>query len=298
MGSLFGAALTEAGVQTTVVDVNAELVSRIDAEGLRLIRDGSEQTIELDIRTDVAGLDPAALVVFFVKSFATTAASALVAPAVSSDTVALSLQNGWGADERLASAFDPEQVAIGVCYQSATVRGPGLVERTGTGETVVGSTTEEGEAAARRAVEILTAAESLEARVSADVASVIWEKLVLNTAANPTAALCRLPASRLTGTPEMNELVDSLARETTAVANAVGYEIDAEQAVGHVHEVLAGAGEGKGSMLQDVEAGRRTEIDAITGAVLRAAETASVEAPLNKIIYALIQGYESTLVPR
>ncbi|MBS1860775.1 MAG: 2-dehydropantoate 2-reductase [Actinobacteria bacterium] len=294
MGSVYGAALTEAGVETVVLDVDAALVERLGRDGLRLVRDDEEATVRLDVRTDAAGLEPVDFVVFFVKAFATEAAAELIAPATSAGTVAISLQNGWGAGERLAAVYAPDRVAIGVSYQSATVRAPGLVERTATGATVIGSLVPGGEEAARQACGLFALAD-LEPQFSEDVAAVVWEKLVLNTAANPTAALSRLPAGELTQLPEMWALVQDIARETIGVANATGCAIDSEDSLAHIEQTLNEAAKGKGSMLQDVEAGRRTEIDVITGAVVRAAASAGLDAPLNEAIYALVRGYERSL---
>jgi len=95
--------------------------------------------------------------------------------------------------------------------------------------------------------------------------------------------------------PEVLELMQNLAREVVAVAEAQGYQLDAEQAIQDLRSALVKAGPAKASMRQDVEAGRRTEIDVITGAVLRAAEEHGVSTPLNRAINALIRGYEATI---
>lgn len=291
MGSLYGAALAEAGVETVLIDVDRELVDHLGSHGLRLLRDGSETVVDLDVRSDAESLEPVDLVVFFVKAYATAAAAALIAPALRPDAVALSLQNGWGAGERLLESFSADRIVVGVSYQSATVRELGTVERTAGGATVIGPLQPSGGEAVEVVRAILERAE-LEPRVSPDVIGDIWEKLVLNTAANPTAALARLPAAELTKVPEMRDLVEGVARETIAVANAIGHRIDATEALEHIEATLIGAGEGKGSMLQDVESGRRTEIEVITGAVLRAAEGEQLDVPLNRAIFALIRGYE------
>ena len=93
----------------------------------------------------------------------------------------------------------------------------------------------------------------------------------------------------------MWDLVRKIAEETIAVANATGCAIDSVGAIAHIEQTLREAGMGKGSMLQDVEAGRRTEIDVITGAVVAAGERAHVDTPLNRAILALIRGYERSI---
>jgi len=98
----------------------------------------------------------------------------------------------------------------------------------------------------------------------------------------------------------MLDLVDALAAEAVAVAQAQGYDIDLGERIARIHTVLAGAGKGKASMLQDVEARRKTEIDVINAAVVRAADRDGVDVPLNRAMVALIGGLERSwpLPPR
>jgi 2-dehydropantoate 2-reductase len=90
----------------------------------------------------------------------------------------------------------------------------------------------------------------------------------------------------------MLNLVDVLTREATAVANALGYQIDVDERIALTHELLSRGGRGKASMLQDVEAERKTEIDVINGAVVREADRMGIEVPVNRAMLALIGGLE------
>ena len=83
------------------------------------------------------------------------------------------------------------------------------------------------------------------------------------------------------------------AREATAAARALGYDIDADERVEYIHALLEKAGPTRGSMLQDFEAGRRTEIDVINGAVVNAADEHDVRVPLNRSFVALVKGWET-----
>jgi 2-dehydropantoate 2-reductase len=91
----------------------------------------------------------------------------------------------------------------------------------------------------------------------------------------------------------MHELVTETAREAVAVARALGYDIDEEERVSYIHTLLERAGPTRGSMLQDFEAGRRTEIDVINGAVVRAADETGVPVPINRAFVQLVKGWES-----
>ncbi len=90
----------------------------------------------------------------------------------------------------------------------------------------------------------------------------------------------------------MSVLVDDTAREVVAVAQALGHDLDAEERIAYIHELLAGVEEAKGSMVQDIAAGRPTEIDAINGSVVRAGESADVPVPINRALVALVKGWE------
>jgi 2-dehydropantoate 2-reductase len=133
----------------------------------------------------------------------------------------------------------------------------------------------------------------LRAEARSDIRTEIWKKLVLNSSALPTSAVTRSTAGNLTQVAAMRELVDRLISETVAVGRAQGFEIDEDERREAVHGILSAAGAGKASMLQDVEAGRRTEIDVINGAVVRVADDVGVDVPINRTMVALMAGYEA-----
>ena len=242
--------------------------------------------------TDPASVGPVDLVVFCVKCYHTPSAAEAARPLVDSGTVVASLQNGWGNGDVLAGVFPPEQIVVGVTYNSGTVLDVGRVAHPGVGPTTVGSFTDGGSGGPERLAEALSDG-GLEATVASPIRPEIWKKLILNAATLPTAALIGMNAGALTAHPEMKELVSETAREAVAVARALGYDIDEQERVDAIHGLLERAGPARGSMLQDFEAGRRTEIDVINGAVVRAAGDNDVPVPINRAFVALVKGWES-----
>jgi 2-dehydropantoate 2-reductase len=293
MGSIFGARFHEAGHETVLVDVAEPLVERINADGVTIVaKEGGERTVRLPATTDPASVGPADLVVFFVKCYHTAAAAESARPLVGPDTVVASLQNGWGNGDVLASVYPPSQIVIGVTYNSGTVLELGKVAHAGVGPTLMGRYEGDGADGAARLAEAIADAD-LEAEVVAPVRPEIWKKLILNAATLPTASLTGMNAAALTQHEPMHELVTETAREAVAVARALGYDIDEEERVSYIHQLLERAGPTRGSMLQDFEAGRRTEIDVINGAVVRAADETDVPVPINRAFVALVKGWES-----
>jgi 2-dehydropantoate 2-reductase len=292
MGSIFGTRFAQGGHDAVLVEVADHLVEKINADGVTIVRGDDETTTALPATSRPAADGPVDLVVFCVKCYHTRSAAELVRPLVGPETAVASLQNGWGNGEVLASVFPPEQVVVGVTYNSGTVLGLGRVAHPGIGPTTMGPYAGESSALAERLAIALTDG-GLEAHVATPIRPEIWKKLILNAATLPTAALTGMHAGALTADTGMHTLVTETAREAVAVARALGYDIDEQERVDYIHGLLERAGPTRGSMLQDFEAGRRTEIDVINGAVVRAADEQGVPVPLNRAFVQLVQGWES-----
>jgi 2-dehydropantoate 2-reductase len=254
-------------------------------------KDGRERTVPVAAATDPASVGPVDLAVVFVKCYHTEVAAQSLGPLLGDETAVVSLQNGWGNEEILARHVGVNRVVAGVTYNSGTVVDLGKVAHTGVGPTIVGPFEGADLAGARRVAEALESA-GFDVTVSAEIRTEIWKKLVLNAATLPQSALTGLRIAPLGEPGPMLDLVDDAAREATAVARAAGYDIDADERIAMAHGLLSRGGDGKASMLQDFEAGRRTEVDVITGAVLREAERFGIDVPVNRTLYALVKGWE------
>ena len=292
MGALFGAHLGEAGRDPLLVDVDPSVVERIGSDGVAIRRGDAVRNVSVRATTDPAGESPVDVLLLFVKCYATEPALALAAPLLGEETLVLSLQNGWGNADRVATVVPRDRVFAGVTYHSATLLAPGFVDHTAVGRTYLGPIAA-GAAGRAERIRDLFAGAGLEAELDAEIVERIWRKLVLNASANPIAALTGLRAGALVEVPDVWTLIQGLAREVIAVGRASGHELDNAAAIADVHDLLVKAGPATSSMRQDVEAGRRTEIDVMNGAVRRAAADAGVETPLNDVIHALIKGYEA-----
>jgi 2-dehydropantoate 2-reductase len=292
MGAIFGARFAQAGHDTHLVDVAVPLVDKINSDGITVVRGDDETVTQVPATTDPASVGPVDLVVFCVKCYHTPSAAEDARPLVDSSTVVASLQNGWGNGDVLAGVFPPEQIVVGVTYNSGTVLDVGRVAHPGVGPTTVGSFTDGEGGGPERLAEALTDG-GLEVTVASPIRPEIWKKLILNAATLPTGALIGMNAGALTAHPDMKQLVSETAREAVAVARALGYDIDEQERIDAIHGLLERAGPARGSMLQDFEAGRRTEIDVINGAVVRAAGDTDVPVPINRAFVALVKGWES-----
>jgi 2-dehydropantoate 2-reductase len=293
MGSVFGAALASAGADTLLVDVSEPLVNRLNNEGVVVRTAQGEQCVQV-AATSHPKSPPVDLVIVFVKSWATDSALTLIRPLLGAQTVVVSLQNGLGNGDRISQHVDANRVLVGVTYHSATVVGLGVVDHTVAGTTYLGPHTGTNPEVAASVATFLSAS-GLPTEATPDIGTRIWRKLMLNLAANPVAALTGLRSGRLIEVPGVASLMDAITREAVTVARAAGQELDFNETIDYVHDSLRKAGSATASMRQDVQAGRRTEIDVITGALTALADHHGIEAPLNRAIQALVEGYEATL---
>jgi 2-dehydropantoate 2-reductase len=222
------------------------------------------------------------LVVLAVKSYDTAPAARELAD-VDVGAV-LSLQNGLGNEATLASHLDCKVLA-GTATYGARLAEPGVVECTGRGEIVLGPH-EGGESGLAEGVGDLFAAAGLETTVAEDMPRRLWSKLAVNAGINPTTALARVPNGALVA-GDAEETAREAAREVARVARGQGVDLDPATAAAAAIRVAEATARNTASMRQDVEAGQRTEIDAINGAVLdRADEPVPVNATLTRLIRA------------
>jgi 2-dehydropantoate 2-reductase len=293
MGCIFGAALASSGADVALLDVARPLVDRINDAGVTVVRDGAEETVPVRATHDPSSLGPVDVAIVFVKGYQTESAAGFMSPVVGDRTLVASLQNGWGNEELLARAFGPERVAAGVTYHSGTTLGLARVSHNAPGPTFVGPYEGSSTERCQPLVQVLSSA-GLDVTASAEARTEVWKKLVFNAAGLAAGALTGLDPRGTAALDEMRELVFSLAREAATVARAAGYDIDGDERVATIAGVFEKVAAGtKGSMRQDVEAGRRTEIDAINGAVVREADAHGVDAPLNRTMVALVKGFEA-----
>lgn len=292
MGGLWAARLTKSGADVAVVDVAVPVVEAILEGGLTVEDASGSFVVHPRAAIDPSDIGPVDIVFIFTKAHHTRSAAESARPMVGPQTTIVSLQNGWGNADTIAAVLGPDRLVFGVTYQSAMVRGPGVIGHTSQGPTVVGPYVDDSGLALSRPVADLLTAAGLQTAATEAVKTEIWKKVVLNTATLPTSALSGLLAGEL-GTPgPMLDLADALAIESVAVLRAAGYDIDADERVEFINGLLAKAGSGRASMLQDVEARRKTEIEVINGAIVRQAERLNLDAPLNRAMVALIGGLE------
>lgn len=289
MGSLFGGLLAEAGHRVTLLDVDDAHLNAINAAGLRLATDAGERTVaNLEAMRPEAATQPADLLIVFTKTLHTQAALGAARAALGPETALLSLQNGLGNAERLAQFADPARVMIGVTTWPADKHGPGHVSSHGSGAIRMMSTDGSASPMLSRTVQALNEA-GLACTADADVWAAIWEKVAFNAALNSLCAVTGCTVGELTNVADGEALALKIVAEVAAVAGAHGVAVNEAHVADNVRYALAHHRAHRPSMLQDVLAGRKTEIEAINGAVVEAARSRAIAVPYTETLLHLVR---------
>jgi len=293
VGSLFAANLARLDdVEVWAYDASQAHVDAINAHGLRLSGAG-EVVARLRATTDAGELPACDFGIVATKAMHTEAAIKATAHAFTEGCVA-TVQNGLGNEETLAGHVT--RVIRGTTFPAGKIVEPGHVQWDVRGDTTLGPFEPQPAPAAEieRLAEACTRG-GMPTEAVADARGPQWRKVVFNSATNPIGALTGLTHGRVCERPDLRLLVSGLVDEGKAVAAAQGIELDPdpEELIDHAAKPEV-AYNHKASMLQDVEARRRTEIDYLNGGIVRFGDEHGVPTPLNRAIWALVKGVEQS----
>lgn len=290
MGSLVGGYLSRHN-EVCLVDVNRELVETINRQGVRITEpDGKAETFHPTASADTAGMPPADLIVVFVKSMYSYSALENNRGLIGPDTFLMTLQNGSGHESTLLKFADAAHVVIGTTMHNSAMTAPGVVRHGGSGASHIGRL--EGDAAPLQPIADTFTKCGLETTCSTNVQRLIWEKLFTNASASVLTGILQTPLGYISGNEDAWALCEALIQEAVAVANGDHMGFDAQEQIAVVHALCENSAEGLTSIYADLRDGRRSEVDSISGSVIRASRRNGVPAPGHELIVRIIHAME------
>lgn len=251
--------------------------------GVQLEHSGGKSSFPVELVEGGGNTDRFQHALVLVKAWQTAEAALRMAPLLASDGLALTLQNGLGHRELLSGALGEGRVAVGVTTMGARLIAPGVVEITGEGPFYLGD-----HPRLDPLVKLLRRA-GLEIQSTADIEVLLWRKLAINAGINPLTAILRVENGYLVQDPAANRLMRAAAREVAAVAQAGGVTLGFSEDGKEAEDVARRTAGNRSSMFQDVLESRPTEIESITGAVVRAADDLGVDVPVNRTLLDLVR---------
>jgi len=286
VGAYFGARLAAAGVELAVIARGAHL-DAIRAEGLRVDSVLGDMRVDPAIASaSTADVGPVDVVLLGVKTWQVAEAMQSLGPLLGPETLVVPLQNGVETVDELEETLGRRYVAGGVCGGFCFIVAPGHIKHIG-GVTFI----KFGELDGYRSLRIEALREAfvrarVDAEVPDDIRVALWEKFLLVVPFGGVGAVTRAPIGVLLRTPSTRELVATGMREIESIARARGVPL-AEDVVERTLAILDGVNpSGTASLQRDIAAGKRSELDEWTGAVVRLGARAGVPTPLHDFLYA------------
>jgi 2-dehydropantoate 2-reductase len=289
LGCLLAALLREAGADVSLVDYRPERVARLRLRGIQVhTLEGGYQVIQVPIGL-APEVGPCDLTIVAVKTYQTETAARVLPGLMSQGGMALTLQNGLGNLEAIARIVGPERLLAGVGLLGVTRQDEGRIIYAGRGVIYIGVPAESQVSGAEVAAVVdLFRGAGLECQLREDIEAVLWEKLVINAGINPLTALLRVPNGALLQLPEAWEVAVAAAQEVQAVARAAGLTLSGDP-TSRLRQVCVDTAANRSSMLQDILAGRPTEIEALNAQVSSRGRALGLPTPVNDLLTRLLR---------
>lgn len=289
MGSLFGGFLAKSGVDVTLIDKKT-ITDAIKKNGLEITGISGDHHIKAKATHNPSDVGIVDLVLIIVKAYDTEQAVKDAVPLIDKNTWVMCLQNGLGNEEIAAYIIGKEKIIRGITTNGAMLHKPGKVIHSGTGETIIGRCYEPNTLEVDNIAQMITKS-GLPTSVTQNISGIVWGKALVNAGINPFGALTGLRNGELLEVPEIVVGMKELVMEGMEVAYKLGIHLPFDP-VEKTFDVARETAQTKNSMLQDIEKGKRTEIDYINGAISKYGEKLRVPTPMNDLITALVKGLE------
>lgn len=289
MGSLFGGYFSQQN-EVWLIDIDGSKVDTIRAKGVTVQEPDGYRVFYPNAVSDASHLDQMDLVLVFVKAMESRVALEKNQHLIGEKTYLMSLQNGAGHEEILADFASKGRMIIGTTQHNSSLTMPGKVHHGGGGKTFIGlleadSTVLEPIAEVFRNCGFYTV-------VSSNVRKQIWKKLFLNASASALTAILQVKLGYIVENAHAWFLAKRLIEEAVTVANADKQNFDADQVIAEVRGILVKARDGYTSIYADIRNGVHTEVDTISGFIVRTAKRLAIPVPHHEFVVELIHALE------
>lgn len=290
MGSIYGGHLS-LHHDVFLIDTNQAVVDQINREGLKVQENGEDMIYRPTALTSTEGQEPMDLVILFVKALFSKAALLGNQGIIGPNTYLMTLQNGSGHEDLLGEFAPQNHIIIGTTEDNGAVLAPGHVRRGGTGKTNIGMLVKDTEGFLPKLKETLDSC-GFTAYIHENIQQLIWDKLFTNVSLSAVTGILQVDMGYIAANEYAWKMTVKLIHEAVQTAKALGLACDEEAIVEKVRKTSEDSPNGRTSICADLGAGRRTEVDTISGAVVRAAAKCGVEVPTHEFVVNMVHAME------
>ena len=286
VGGYFGGLLARAGAPVVMIG-RATFVEAVKKGGLFLDTLQFQESVRVEAATELSAVRGAEIVLFCVKTTDNAETARAMAPLLAPTALMLSMQNGVDNVEQIRAAAAIDALPS-VVYVAASVPEPGRVKHVGRGDLVVGPESDR----TKRVAALFTRAQ-VPCRISENIEGELWTKLIWNCALNAVSALGRAKYGQIASSSDAWKVVETAVYEVLAVAKAAGVHPpgleDPKVALAGALKIATQMAEALSSTGQDLNRGKRTEIDSLNGYISRRGAELGVPTPVNHALFALVK---------
>lgn len=291
MGSIYGGHLSLKN-EVYLVDTNQSVVDEINKSGLTLLEDGQDVVYHPTAVTSTVGLEPMDLVILFVKAIFSKAALNSNRQIIGSNTYLMTLQNGSGHEDILSEYVPENHIIIGTTEDNGAVLAPGYIRRGGVGNTNIGMLVEDTRGFLPKLKSTLDDC-GFQGHIHENIQQLIWDKLFTNVSLSALTGVLQVPMGFIANNEHAWNIASRLIREAAEVARGLGLKADEAEIMDKVKKTSINSPDGITSICADLRDGRKTEVETISGSVVRASKKCNVPAPTHEMIVELIHAMEA-----
>ncbi len=293
IGCLLAAFLSKSKEEVVLLDKDRARSQSLNQHGISIEGISGNWQAKVHACSEAKDLKDIDLVIISVKSYDTKDAITLAKPLVGENTRIVTLQNGIGNIEVIAEVVGNDKVIGGVTNMGATLLDTGKVRHAGRGETAIGRLDGKIPVEMRYIREIFNKV-GLQTRISRDIKSLLWSKLIINVGINALTAITHLKNGKLLEFEATRRILREAVSEATRIVKRKRIKLIYDDPLAKVEAVCEATSGNVSSMLQDVLRKKRTEIDYINGVIVRLAQELGIPAPVNSVLVDLVKTLEST----
>lgn len=290
MGSIYGGHLSLHN-DVTLVDTNPAVIENLQKNGLVLEENGQDNVYHPKAAVSSEGMDHVDLIILFVKALYSRSALAGNRNIIGPDTYVLTLQNGSGHEDILSEFVPEDHIIIGTTEDNGAVLGMGHIHHGGVGNTNVGMLVEDQNGFLPKLKESFDAC-GFNVRIQPKIQQLIWNKLFTNVSLSAVSAVLQCNMGYIAANEYAWNMTRALIHEAVQVAHALDLEADEEAITEEVHNTSVNNPNGVTSICADIRKGRKTEVDTISGSVVRAAKKVGVAVPSHEFVVNTIHALE------
>lgn len=291
IGSLFAGRIAHSGYEISVIGRDPH-ITEITRNGLRIIEQKQEILSHFQANTDFQHETTSKdAILITTKAFDNQIVAKSLENRISEDNPLFILQNGMGNEEIFHKTFPNNPIFRAVTTEAAELIHPGIIRHIAFGKTYFGLVTDRENGNGKQIQKIMNES-GFTTKKTSDIKLKMWQKLLTNAIICPLAAILHVPNGRILEKPSIQRIFDTILKEGLALAKYNLPEADFSTTHDFILNVIEKTKNNRCSMLQDIEKGRRTEIDFLNGFIVRESRRIGIKAPVNAAIADLVRHIE------